>query len=192
MGNFGGRTIVEQAETGKWEEMNPNFVRDMLVRGVANHPRTVAETLRKQVNRGVFSNGEKNEVHRLDVFEFLGKVDGSVLYADPPYAATSSYESSLKPLDSILERRIVKSTPSAFSKKDGVRALERLLEESQRFPVLVLSYGNVTMNLEALVKLVERFRPVVVAKEFRFTHVTGLCSEARRERNRELLVVARR
>jgi hypothetical protein len=30
MGNFGARTIVQQAANGEWESMNPHYVRDML------------------------------------------------------------------------------------------------------------------------------------------------------------------
>ena len=192
MGNFGAKTIVQQAEAGQWEQMNQHYVRDMLVRGVASHPRIVAETLRRQVNKGVFSNGERNEVYRKDVFEFLGQAEGDVLYLDPPYGGTSAYETALRPLDSILEGRLVEPERSGFSKAGAIDLLEQLLASAEKFPIWVLSYGNVEIDLEQLVKLVERFRPVVVAEEFRYTHLTGLSGEEHRERNRELLIVARR
>ena len=99
--------------------MNPHYVRDMLVRGVADHPAAVAEVLRRQVNQGVFSNGQKNEVHGQDVFEFLDGVEGDILYLDPPYAGTSAYETSLRPLDSMLEGRLVRAEPSRFSRRGG-------------------------------------------------------------------------
>jgi hypothetical protein len=192
MGNFGGRRIVEQAEAGKWEEMNQNYVRDMLVRGVADHPRSVAEVLRKQVNRGVFCNGQQNEVHRQDVFRFLGSVEGDVLYLDPPYAGTSAYETALRPLDSILQGKLVESTPSAFSRRGGLETLEQLLAASERLPIWILSYGNSATELDGVVRLVERFRRVVAAEEYRYVHLSGLSSEEHRNRNREFLVVARR
>jgi 16S rRNA G966 N2-methylase RsmD len=192
MGNFGARTIVLQAANGEWEAMNPHYVRDMLVRGVADHPAAVAEVLRQQVNRGVFSNGHKNEVHGRDVFEFLESVEGEILYLDPPYAGTSAYETSLRPLDSMLEGQLVHSEPSRFSRAEGLEMLERLLEKSARFPVWAISYGNAEIDLERLAKTVERFRPVVRAEAFRYTHLTGLSGDEHRKRNRELLVVARR
>jgi len=192
MGNFGARTIVQQAANGEWESMNPNYVRDMLVRGVADHPVAVAETLRRQVNQGVFSNGQKNEVHRGDVFEFLEGVEGDVLYLDPPYAGTSAYETALRPLDAMLEGCLVRSEPSRFSRAEGTEMLERLLEKAERFPVWAISYGNAEIDLPGLVKLVERFRPILGAQESRYTHLTGWSGETHRERNRELLVVARR
>jgi hypothetical protein len=192
MGNFGAKTIVQQAEDGKWEEMNQHYVRDMLVRGVADHPRTVIEALRRQVNRGVFSNGQQNEVHRGDAVEFLKSVEGDILYLDPPYAGTSAYETALRPLDSILEGRMVQTRPSAFSRREGLHALERLLEAGEQFPTWVLSYGNAEANLDDIVRLVGRFRPVVAAKEYRYSHLTGLSTDDHRERNREMLIVARR
>ncbi len=190
MGNFGAKTIVNQAEEGKWEEMNPNYLRDVFSRNICGHPKTVAETLRKQINQGVFSNGQTNESHRKDVFEFLRKVEGDILYLDPPYAGTSSYETSLKALDSILEGKLVSPEPSVFSSVGALEALEQLLEASRHFPTWVLSYGNAEVDLETLVKTVERFKPVVAAEAFNYTHLTGLSSEEHRKRNQELLIVA--
>ena len=191
MGNFGAKTIIHQAEAGRWEEMNPNYMRDVLARDIVGHPKTVAEKLRRQINRGVFSNGQLNETHQLDVFEFLRQVEGDILYLDPPYGGTSSYETSLRPLDAMLEGKLMDNRPSVFSRAGALEALEALLDASRRFPVWVLSYGNAEVDLDALVRLVEKFRPVAVAEEFRYTHLTGLSGEEHRERNRELLIVAK-
>jgi adenine-specific DNA methylase len=191
MGNFGAKTIIHQVEAGEWEAMNPHYVRDMLTRNVCGHPKRVAEVLREQINAGVFSNGQENRAYQQDVFEFLRGVEGDILYLDPPYAGTSAYETSLKALDSILEGLRVEPKPSVFSRGKATESLERLFEASQRFPVWVLSYGNREVQLETLVRLVEKFMPVVVAESYRYTHLTGLSSAEHRERNRELLIVAK-
>ena len=191
MGNFGAKTIMHQAEAGKWEEMNPNYLRDVLVRGIAGHPNSVAEKLRRQINRGVFSNGQCNEAHQKDVFEFLKKATGDIVYLDPPYGGTSAYETALRPLDAILEGSIPKADRSAFSGKRAMEALEALLDASRAIPIWVISYGNANLDLDALVKLVRRFRPVVAAEAFRYVHLTGLSSETHRDDNREFLVVAK-
>ncbi len=191
MGNFGAKTIIHQAEEGKWEEMNPNYLRDVLVRGIAAHPKTVAEKLRRQVNRGVFSNGQSNKAYQMDVFEFLEQADGEIIYLDPPYGGTSAYETALRPLDSMLEGRILKPEPSVFSRKGALEALERLFVAARRFPTWVISYGNQEVELETLVRLVGRFKPVVAAEAFRYTHLTGLSGDEHREKNREFLVVAK-
>jgi adenine-specific DNA methylase len=191
MGNFGAKTIIKQAEDEKWEEMNPNYLKDMLSRNIAGHPKAVAEKLRRQVNTGVFSNSQKNEIQRLDVFEFLDQVDGDILYLDPPYAGTSAYETSLRALDSILEGRMVSQEASAFSKAGAIEALERLFEASQKFPLWIVSYGNAAMALEELAGLIGKFKTVVHTEEIAYVHLTGLSSAEKRAGNREFLIVAR-
>ena len=170
--------------------MNPNYLRDVIARDIAGHPKTVAEKLQRQINRGVFSNGQVNHAYQMDVFDFLSEVEGDILYLDPPYAGTSAYETSLKALDSMLEGAIVRPKPSVFSRVGAVEALEMLFEASGRFPVWVISYGNAEVDLETVVKVVERFKPVVAAESFRYTHLTGLSGDAHRRHNRELLIVA--
>ena len=191
MGNFGAKTIIQQAEDEKWEEMNQNYLRDMISRNIAGHPKAVAERLRQTINAGVFSNGLKNGVCQLDVFDFLSSVEGDTLYLDPPYAGTSPYETSLRALDCILEGKMVRQEVSAFSRADALAVLERLLEASQRFPLWILSYGNATMGLDGLVELVGKFKRVERAEEIPYIHLTGLSGEERRNANRELLIVAR-
>ncbi|MFH1314033.1 MAG: DNA adenine methylase [Candidatus Eisenbacteria bacterium] len=191
MGNFGAKTIIKQAEDEKWEEMNPNYLKDMLSRNVAGHPRAVAETLRKQINAGIFSNGRQNEVHQLDVFKFLDQMDGDILYLDPPYAGTSAYETSLRALDCILSGKMVRDDASAFSKAGAIEVLERLFDASQKFPLWIVSYGNAAIGLETLVELVGRFKEVVHAEEIAYAHLTGLSSEEKRGSNREFLIVGR-
>jgi hypothetical protein len=85
----------------------------------------------------------------------------------------------------------VEPKPSVFSKGDARESLERLFEASRRFPLWVLSYGNREVELETLVSLVEKFKPVVVAESFRYAHLTGLSGEEHRARNREFLIVAK-
>lgn len=191
MGNFGAKTIIRQAEDEKWEEMNPDYLRDMLSRNVAGHPKAVAEKLREQVNAGIFSNGQRNEVHQLDVFEFLSRVEGDVLYLDPPYAGTSPYETSLRALDCILEGRMVREEASVFSKAGAMEALERLFEASGKFPLSVVSYGNAAIGLDTLVEMISKHKEVVHTEEIAYAHLTGLSSTEKRVTNREFLIVAR-
>jgi hypothetical protein len=189
--DFGARTIMEQLEDGEWEKVNPNYLRQMIRKSATGHPKSLAGALAEVINAGVFSNGQRNEVHRLDVFDLLKQVEGDILYLDPPYAGALSYESQLKTLDCILEGRMVKGEASVFSKARAEDALERLLDASQRFPLWVISYGNATMGLDDLVAVVSRFRRVVHAEAILHNHLRSLMGEERRAANRELLLVAR-
>jgi adenine-specific DNA methylase len=191
MGNFGAKTIIQQAEDEEWEEMNPNYLKDMLSRNIAGHPKAIAEKLRRDINAGVFSNGHRNEVRQMDVFDFLGQAEGDVLYLDPPYAGTSPYETSLRALDCILEGKMVREEASVFSKAGALEALERLFDASQTFPLWVVSYGNAAIGLETLVELVGKFKQDVKAEEIKYVHLTGLSSDEKRAGNREFVIVAR-
>ncbi len=192
MSNFGARRIVEQMETGDWDSMNINFVRDALARNIHGHPFSLVERLRHQVNQGVFFNGHQHEVHRLDALDFIQKVKGDVLYLDPPYAGTAPYETSLRPLDEMLAGHPLTPRVSRFSKREGLQALDELLSHASHFPLWMISYGNAHTTLEELVAVVGKYRPVEHAEAIRYVHCTGLSSEQHRARNRELLVVARR
>lgn len=192
MGNFGAKTIVQQAEDGKWEEMNPNYLRDILSRNIAGHPRTVARKLMRMVNAGIFTNGLVNEISQADVFDFLEGVEGEVIYLDPPYAGTPAYEQSLRVLDSILAGEISKTGKSVFSTAAARESLERLFEACEKFPLWVLSYGNQGIDLEDLLGIVRKFRRDIRVETIKHAHLTGLASKEHREKNREYVIAARR
>ncbi len=191
MANFGARKIMQQAAAGEWGSMNESYVRDMATRGVARHPIRLAEAIADQINGGVFSNGLEHEVHQLDATEFLQQVEGDVVYLDPPYAATQSYERSLRPLDELLAGRKLEVEESRFSKQSPEKALPPLLEAAAHVPTLVLSFGNKAIDLGGLMDLVRRHRPKVQGRAIRYKHMAALAGEKSRAGNEELLVIGR-
>ena len=191
-GNWGAKTIIRQMDAGEWESVNENYLRDHLVRRVESHPRDILEDLRVAVNRGVFSNGYENQCHKEDAIEFVRGAEADVIYLDPPYGGTLAYESSLKPLDSILAGEPVEATPSVFSGRRAMEALDELLEASRHIPHLVLSYGNATVTGQELGRLVERHRLDVRVEEIKYEHLASLARDDSRERNREILIAAGR
>lgn len=192
MGNFGARRVMQQAAAGAWGDINPNFVRDLVTRGVAQHPLRLAESVRRQINGGVFSNGQMNEVHQGDAVEFLSRVEADIAYLDPPYPRTMSYEQSLRPLDELLAGRRLEVEASRFSTGNPRAVLDPLLDAAKHIDTVVLSYGNAVLELPDLLEIVRRHRPEAEGRAIRYTHCTGLASQESRARNRELLIVARR
>lgn len=190
MGNFGAKTIIHQMEEGRWDEMNPNYLRDALNRQIHGHPKRIVESLRREVNAGVFSNGRANKATRQDVFEFLPAVQGDIAYFDPPYAGTQAYETSLKVIDDILAGKVRQVEKSVFSGKAALAFVEQMLAATQHIPIWAISYGNAAVGLEDLVALVSKFRPSVHAKAIQYTHCTGLAGEKARQQNREFIIVA--
>lgn len=57
--------------------------------------------LARRVNEGVFPG--RGKVVKRDVFDFLPEIQGDILYLDPPYPGTSSYEETYRILDLLLE-----------------------------------------------------------------------------------------
>lgn len=191
MGNWGAVKIIHQVEEGAWEEMNPHYVKDVFARNMPHHPMRVAEPIRHAINQGVFSNGRVNVCEQKDVFEFLGATQGDVVYLDPPYSGTQSYERGGKPLDDLLRGGPAPVEPSVFSRERPQRVLPRLLEAADHIPLLVLSYGNAVVGLGELLEIVRRFRPKATGREYRHAHCTGLASAESRARNREFVIVGR-
>jgi len=192
-GNFGAKTIVRQIEEGRWDAVNPHYVRESLNRRVNGHPMSALRAIAEEINAGVFSNARKNRIHQFDVFEFLSQVEGDIVYADPPYPGTSLYESALRVVDVLLAGEDVQSSPSIFSGKDGIEALDRLLDSARRFPFFVLSFGNAAATLDDLVCKVNRHgRIVTAAREIGYAHLASLASEDSVRKNREFIVVGKR
>jgi hypothetical protein len=190
MGNFGAKTVVEQMDRGDWEAVSPSVLRDHLARRVCSHPTALCEELRGRINCGVFGNGQLNEAHQRDVFDFLAEAQGDVVYLDPPYGGTSAYESALRPLDSILEGRPVDAAPSVFSGRCAIEAMERLFAACRHIPVWVVSYGGKSITADDLARMIEKHRTHVSVSTIRYAHLAGLAKRESRETNFEILVRA--
>jgi adenine-specific DNA methylase len=109
-----------------------------------------------------------------------------VLYLDPPYGGTLSYEEEYRIIDEILGER---HEPSAFSGRDGLDYLVALLAECQAYPLWVISYGNAVVDLETVKTAIERFRPAH-AIEIAYSHMTAVATKEKRESNREFIILA--
>ena len=192
MGNWGAKTIIRQIEEGDYEAMNQNYVKDIFARGIPRHPKRIAEKIQKTVNRGIFSNGRENHAEQGDVFAFLSAAEGDIVYMDPPYSGTQSYERSNKPLDDLLRGRPETCEPSLFSKESPEKALTRLFEAADHIPIWVISYGNQQIGLQELIDLVRRYRPDAEGREYKHAHCTGLAGTERQQKNREFVVVGRK
>lgn len=191
MGSWGAKKIMHQVAAGCWEDINPNFVKDIVARGLPRHPLRLAERLRCQINSGIFSNAQENEVHRGDALEFLNKVAGDIVYLDPPYAGTQSYERSMKPLDELLNGGPLEITPNPYSTRPPTETLPELFEAAAHIPVLVLSYGNRQIDLVRLMDLMRKHRKHVTGEAVKYVHCTGLSGKESRAKNQELLVIGR-
>jgi hypothetical protein len=143
--------------------------------------------LADEVNAGVFPG--TGRTYRLDAFEFLSLVKGDVVYLDPPYAGTASYEREYAVLDELLEGGV--KPVSSFSGQEP--PLAELLELCASTPVLLLSYyGLNSGDAESVRALVARTHRVSQVLEVPYRHLGSIAGADRNRRNRELLIVATR
>ena len=157
---------------------------------IADNLKSPLEILKREmrsVNVGILSNGYKNEIHKGDVIDFIDKVNGDVLYLDPPYAGTLAYEAEYAVLDTILgDSRSV----SRFSSDDGMGLLDAVLAKAEKFPLWVISFGNAggKNDLNKLVEMVEKYRHCA-HWEFSYQHCGAMASEKHKQQSREWLLV---
>lgn len=137
-----------------------------------------------EVNSGVFPGS--GEVHQEDVFRFLRHVTGDVVYLDPPYPGTTSYEREYAVLDDLLGDRVRPVSDFTRSKE----TLGRLFDACSHIPVLLISLNNTALSLEALSEMAAKHRRNIRSVEVPYGHLTSIASEVKNATNREFIVVA--
>jgi hypothetical protein len=142
--------------------------------------------LAEEVNAGVFPG--TGRAFQTDALDFLAQSEGDVVYLDPPYPGTTSYEHEYAVLDRLLDGD--RRPPSPFSSRTP--PLDELLAVCQHIPVLILSAYSGFQSLDQLVAQVRHHRPVAIALELPYRHLASIASERRNAENREILIVASR
>lgn len=172
-------------QEGRYDEIKQTYNR--AISNNLNSPLNILKIGKNRINAGIFSNGLKNEVHKQDVFDFIDDVSGDVLYLDPPYAGTLSYESEY----GILDRILGESKPkSRFSNDDGIEVLDTLLARAGNFPLWVISFGNAggKNELSRLIEIISKYRKCE-AREFIYKHCEAMASEEHKQKCREWLII---
>ena len=191
-GNYGAKTIIHQAEEGRFDEMNPSFLRTFLPK-VTEHPSRLAEKARLRINSGVFQGQGPCTASQLNARDFLASIDADVAYLDPPYGpGVLAYETALRTVDSILAGRDVVPEKSAFSQQGYLDALDDLVGACDHIPLVVLSFGSTTTDLDTLCALVGRHDRTVEGFSVSYAHMAGLASDESRARNQEFIIVGRK
>lgn len=171
-----------------WQDLNPKRFVDNSFQRLCQPRWKQLGSLRKRINAGVFG-GTPVITTQLDAQEFIKTHAGDLVYFDPPYAGSLSYESSLKTLDALLLGKIEEESPVVSPFSQDVSALTPLLESARHIPVWIVSYSNHLLELDALEALVQQAAPdkTVVGYERNYQHLAHVSKTANRK---ELLVIA--
>jgi len=171
-----------------WDSLNPKRFTDGSLKRLCEPAWSRLEEKRRLVNGGVLG-GSPVQIFQEDALLLLPKLHGDVLYLDPPYAGTVSYERSNQVLDALLTGELPSVNPpiSAFSKTTEM--LGTLLAAANHIPIWLLSYGNRQLSLEALKDLVSEYAGDRIVEGFakRYQHFSHV---SKNDNNQEFLVLA--
>jgi adenine-specific DNA methylase len=169
----------------RWDDIKATYKH--AVTANASHPLPALRSLARDINRAVMRGAQACRAMRGNAVETIRTGEGAdILYLDPPYSGTLCYEEEYRVLDEILGER---HEPSSFSRRDGLAHFADLLADCAGFPLWVISYGNAVSDLDTVRRVVEQFRPAH-AIEIAYSHMTAVASLAKREANREFIILA--
>jgi hypothetical protein len=140
--------------------------------------------LAQEVNGGVLPG--EGEAYQEDGLTLLPRVAGDVVYLDPPYPNTTSYEREYAALDHLLEGERLEV--SGFSKSADL--LSHLFRTCRHIPIWLVSLNNAALELEELEDLIRPYRPNINALQVPYPHLGSIASEAKNARNKEFIVLA--
>lgn len=169
----------------RWDDIKSTYKHAITAN--ASHPLPALRALARDVNRAVMRGAQPCRTMKGDALDTIHAGEGAeILYLDPPYSGTLSYEEEYRILDEILGET---HEPSAFSRKDGLSYFADLLAQCDAYPLWVISYGNAVSDLDTVRQTMERFRPTR-AIEIAYSHMNAVATKEKRERNREFVILA--
>jgi len=182
--SYARRGTIGKMTTGEYESITPSAL-PQYVRGLRLATLPQLWDLAERINHGVFEG--HGEVRQGDTLELLPGIQADILYADPPYAATRSYEAAYKVLDKILGEETRPTSP--FTAQGGAGMIDTLLERAKHIPLVVVSFGNETVSLQELVQKMIRHGRSTRAIEIPYARLAALSKGEKSGRDRELLVL---
>jgi adenine-specific DNA methylase len=175
------RPFAEQ----RWDDIKATYKHAIAAN--ASHPLPALRALAKDINRAVIGGAQACRAMKGDALDTIRAGEGAdILYLDPPYSGTLAYEEECRVLDEILGEH---HETSPFSGRDGLDYFASLLAECAAYPLWVISYGNAVADLDAVRAAIERYRPTR-AVEVKYSHMTAVATKAKREANREFIILA--
>jgi len=198
---FGLTQDTKMIEEGKVAELLETSSNSRSRKALMNleHPFSVLSEIAKDINYAIVDTGNKCEASNKDVFEFLKNVEGSVLYLDPPYPGSCSYEETYHVLDSILAGKELKMPISVFNRKDSEKFFCQMFECAEHIPLWLVSCGknpnadpNKSYEGVELLDLVKRYRPNSKLVTFKHKWSINTLAKKKQSENIEYLIIAKK
>ena len=117
------------------------------------HPLSILRKLADRVNAGITNNNKANTAYFENAFSFLPKVQDfgneSVLFADPPYFSSTSYQ-MYDPMSEILLGKKIKTETSVFNRKEVRDRYDKFLELIRGHDLWLITMGARVDEPEAI------------------------------------------
>jgi adenine-specific DNA methylase len=175
---------IHRVSTGEYESITQSCVHHY-VDGLRITRPDKLWALAQQINAGVFQGTAT--VRKESILDALPTIPADVAYFDPPYPGVMSYEREYKVIDTILEGTSRPTSP--FTARDGANLIDGLLERATHIPIWLLSLGNAVVGIDELAEKMRRLGRATKAIELKYQHLPAVATDAKKETNREFLVV---
>lgn len=184
-------SVHQRIRDENWDALSSGMVDRILV--PQTMPRKMALRAAAQMGHGIFANGYRNEMHRVDALDFLRGRSADIVYLDPPYPDTEGYGRNYVGIDAILENRELDIDEGRFASADGWKHLGPLLDACREVPLVIISLGAEIKNVSAddLEGLCRDVGRKVTTRELDYGLLRSRATE-KSNRKREWLVTATR
>jgi hypothetical protein len=180
---------VSHARQGEWDAMT----RTQIDRVPAlTRPRKMMLLALAAMEQGIFPNGHENAMFNLDVLALFDALPEApdVLYLDPPYPETETYERNYWALDGILQNEAPPTGPSRFSRAGGWRHMGDIFDSAGEIPAWVTSVGGKGVEVEELAELMRERGRQVQTHAIRYGHITSKENDETKATSHEYILVA--
>lgn len=184
---------VSHARQGEWDAMTKTQIDRV---PALTRPRAMMLKALKVMEQGVFANGQQNVMLGYDALEVFAAIRASdlpsadVLYLDPPYPETETYERNYWALDGILANAAPPTDPSRFSRAGGWRHLGAIFDEAEEVPLWVISVGGKGVDPEELADMARERGRRVEQHAIRYGHITSKENEKTKATSHEYILCA--
>lgn len=175
-GQFTNRIHMTRISRGDFDSMTDGFRRNIAVRASITPSVVRMRHIQKCLNTGIFAG--QAQVFQENALTWLPEQTGDIVYLDPPYFGSSSYESNYYILDCILQGRLLpRAARNPFNRRETAwMSLIQMFEAADHIPTWVFSFadnpgGFTTRQLCELIEDLDRV-PKVVPIQHRWSIAT--------------------
>ena len=165
-GQFTNRIHMTRVSEGNFDDMTEGFRSNKAVRVAITSPAVMMRHLQRVMNAGIIMGNA--HIFQEDALTWMPEQKADLVYLDPPYFGSNSYEANYWILDCVLEGRpLPKYVVSPFNRREtALHSLVRMFEAANHIPTWVFSFadnpgGFSARQLCELVEDFDRFHKVV-------------------------------